>query len=338
MQSHLTARRTLRPSRCSPGGHFLPRALAGPASCTHTSPAPYPLISSCQSSRPAPSDLSSGPPLAVQSRRSSPRAPSPLPKLPLTPHARVHARKHTCRPSLAGFLHAPTWELTCTPEQSSFPARPPLHPRAHLSRARTTQTRTLLPTRACPSCRARARTSPHRCTHFHTRAHLPSLAAQHSRAGPEAAVAQPLPRSLRSKNSAASSRRCTLIIRTRSMGSALPPPADRRRHKRLQSHDAPGHVRRAGGPARPRLGALSAALAVPAAPAAQPAARARFVYFSARARGRDPSSGEDRPFRCLLGNVVQLPPLAATALRESRDGAASVRLRMGKLRDGLWEL
>lgn len=249
---------------------------------------------------------------------SSPGAPL------LRPSSRSH-RRHARAPAGPRTLASPTPPLGDSPALLS---KPPSR-RAHLStrtrglpraRAPHTQACTLLPTRACPSPRARARTSPHRCTHFHTRAHhLPSPAAQHSPRGARSDGVQPLPRSLRSKNSAASSRRCTLIIRTRSMGSALPPPADRRRHRRLQSHDAPGHVRRAGGPARPRLGALSAAPAVPAAPAAQPAVRARFVYFSARARGRDQSSGEDRLRPPLPMPPGKCSPAPATARRESRD-------------------
>lgn len=250
----------VRPPAAQPlfWGHFPPGARAGPASCTsciHTSPAPthWSQVTRAQVQRPPPS-------------------PRVLPHSPLPRPSSRSRRRHARAPAGPRSLASPTPPLGNSPALLS---KPPSQ-RAHLStrarglpRARTTHTCTRLTTRACPSPRARARTSPHRCTHFHTRAHhLPSPAAQHSPRGARSDGAQPLPRSLRSKNSAASSRRCTLIIRTRSMGSALPPPADRRRHRRLQSHDTPGHVRRAGGPARPRLGALSAAPAVPAAPAA----------------------------------------------------------------------
>ena len=135
---------------------------------------------------------------------------------------------------------------------------------------------------------------------------------------------QPLPRSRRSKNSAASSRRCTLIIRTCSMGtaggdrglSALPSPADRRRLMRLQSGTAPGHVRRRAG--QPRHGsARSSPPRRPAAPAPLQTASAGFVYLSARARGRGGSSAAARPLPPLPLPPGKCSPAPPTARRES---------------------
>lgn len=178
-----------------------PRARTDPASCTHTSPAPTPFTLQCglklqellvQRPPPSPPVRSAAAParlespsLAAQSHRSSPKAPSPLPKLPLTPHAQVH----TNLLSLASFLHASTPELTCTPEQTSLPAHPPLQQRADFhARAPHTHAHFFPHARAPLAARGHA-PPPHRCTHFHTHARTsPCQPRRTPRAEPEAVV------------------------------------------------------------------------------------------------------------------------------------------------------
>lgn len=164
------------------------------------------------------------------------------------------------------------------------------------------------------------RTSPPKRTPLLTRA--PHPPRRTPRAGHECAGsgcgAQPLPRSRRSRNAAASSRRCTLIIRTRSMGAAaaasprsLPRPAGGAAGG--YSPAPPRDMCGGGRPARPLLGALSP----PAPPRLRPhrpgraASSPRAVCLPLRAStGRGGSSAArpapSRPSPCPLGNVV--PP------------------------------
>lgn len=104
--------------------------------------------------------------------------------------------------------------------------------------------------------------------------------------------------------------------------SALPSPADRRRRRRLQPPAVPEHVRPAGGPAQPRLGALSAtpSLWPPAPPSPRPPclrqpARSLFTSRREHGEGREqrparPLPLRSAPFSAPLGNEVPPPPKA----------------------------
>lgn len=237
------------------------------------------------------------PPLNAPPSRAPPTHALSLTHSPPHTHNPLsHAHLHTTPPNT---LCSHTHPLTHASPSHAHPTHEhPPHTCTHRSHAHPLHALTLL-TNAPP---------PHTSTP-HPPHRMPRAEECAGSDGGGGGGVQPLPRSRRSKNSAASSRRCTLIIRTRSMGTAgderglstLPSPADRRRRRRLESGTAPGHVREAGGPAPPQLGALSAAPTAPSSrpprrPAAQqprsPAGCPRAVCLPLR-----PSTGEGREHR-----------------------------------------